>query len=90
MSLPLFGYGVHICEHEARKMTFDELWVEIEKLHVLPDAAIAQVPHVLSNETKKRLSKKTPEEAIRILNDAIEQINRGSIETVDALTRKKL
>ena len=71
-------------------MTFDELWVEIEKLHILPDAAIAQVPHVLSNETKKRLSKKTQEEAIRILNDAIEQINRGSIETMDALTRKKL
>ena len=71
-------------------MTFEELWVEIEKLHILPNAAISQVPHVLSNETKKRLSRKAPEEACQILCEAIEQINHGSIETVDALTRKKL
>ena len=71
-------------------MTFDELWVEVEKLHILPDTAIKQVPQILSSETKNRLSKKTPEEASRILSEAIEQINRGSVETVDALTRKKL
>lgn len=71
-------------------MTFDELWVEIEKLHILPDAAISQVPHVLSNETKKRLSRKTPEEVGRILKEAIDEINHGSVETVDALTQKKL
>ena len=70
-------------------MTFDELWVELEKLHILPDAAIKQMPQILSSETKKRLSRKKPEEASRILSGAIEQINRGSIETVDALTRKK-
>ena len=71
-------------------MTFDELWIEIEKLHILPDTAIKQVPQIISNETKKKLTGKTPEEATRILSEAIEQINRGSIETVDALTRKKL
>lgn len=71
-------------------MIFDELWVEIEKLHILPDAAISQVPHVLSNETKKRLSRKTPEEVSRILKEAIDEINRGSVETVEALTQKKL
>ena len=71
-------------------MTFDELWVEIEKLHILPDGAIAQMPQILSTETKKRLLRKPPEEASWILREAIEEINRGSIETVDALTRKKL
>ena len=69
-------------------MTFDELWVEIEKLHILPDTAIRQLPQILSSATKKRLSRKTPEEASRILSEAIEQINRGSIETVNALTWK--
>lgn len=39
-------------------MTFDELWVEIEKLHILPDGAIAQMPQILSTETKKRLSRR--------------------------------
>ena len=71
-------------------MTFDELWVEVEKLHILPEAAIEQVPQILSNETKKRLSRKTPEEGRRILKEAIDEINRGSVETVDTLTQKKL
>ena len=71
-------------------MTFDELWVEVEKLHTLPDVAIEQMPQALSSETKKRLSRKTPEEASWILSEAIEEINHGSIETVDALTWKKL
>ena len=71
-------------------MTFDELWVEVEKLHILPDAAIEQVPQILSNETKKRLSRKTSKEACWILKEAIDEINRGSVETVDALTQKKL
>lgn len=71
-------------------MTFDELWIEIEKLHILPDTAIKQMLQALSSETKKLLSRKTPEEASRILSEAIEEINRGSIETVDALTWKKL
>jgi hypothetical protein len=71
-------------------MTFDELWVEVEKLHILPEAAIEQVPQILSNETKKRLSRKSPEEVGRIIKEAIDEINRGSVETVDALTQKKL
>lgn len=71
-------------------MTFDELWVEVEKLHILPETAIEQVPQILSNETKKRLSRKTPKEACWILKEAIDEINHGSVETVDALTQKKL
>lgn len=71
-------------------MTFDELWAEIGKLYILPKAAIEQVPQILSNETKKRLSRKTPKEACWILKEAIDEINRGSVETVDALTQKKL
>ena len=71
-------------------MTFDELWAEIGKLHRLPETAIEQVPKILSNETKKRLCRKSLEEVVRILKEAIDEINRGSVETVDALTQKKL
>ena len=71
-------------------MTSDELWAEIGKLHILPETAIEQVPKILSSETKKRLSRKTPEEVGWILKEAIDEINRGSVETVDALTQKKL
>ena len=71
-------------------MTLDELWVEVEKMHILPEAAIEQLPQILSNETKKRLFRKTHEEVSRILKEAIDEINRGSVETVDALVRKKL
>ena len=71
-------------------MTFDALWVEVEELHMLPEAAIEQVPQILSDDTKKRRSSKTADEVGRILQDAINEINRGSVETVEALTQKKL
>ncbi len=71
-------------------MTFDELWEKISELKTLPDTAIHQVPHVLSDDTKKRIARKTPDEAVRILQEAIEEINRGSVQTVDALVRKRL
>lgn len=71
-------------------MTFEELWKKISELKVLPDTAIQQVPHVLSDATKKKLSRKTAEEAIKILREAIEEIDHGSVQTVDALVRKRL
>ena len=68
-------------------MTFDELWKQVKGL---PDTAMIQVPAVLSSTTKKRLTMKSPEEVGRIIFAAIEEINRGSVETVDALVRKRL
>lgn len=71
-------------------MTFEEYWVEIEKLKVLPNTAIRQLPSSLSAETKKRLIKKQPEVTVEILRVAIEKINAGSVESIDSLVRKKL
>lgn len=71
-------------------MSFMDFWKEIEKLHMLPSMAIDTIPLVLSSDTKERLSRKTPIEAIQILNCAIEQINNGSIETLDMSVRKRL
>ena len=68
-------------------MTFDELWKQVKGI---PDTAMIQVPAVLSSTTKKRLCKKSPEEVGRIISAAIDEINRGSVESVDALVRKRL
>lgn len=68
-------------------MTFDELWKQVKGL---PDTAMAQVPIVLSEDTKKKLCKKTPVEIAEIVLSAVDQINHGSIESVDELVRRKL
>ena len=52
--------------------------------------AIDTIPLVLSGDTKECLSRKTPIGAIRILSSAIEQVDNGSIETLDMLVRKRL
>ena len=66
-------------------MTFDELWGQVQGL---PDTAKAQVPSILSENTKKRLTKYTPTEVSRIVLAAVDEIDHGSIETVDALVKK--
>lgn len=68
-------------------MTFEELWMQVKGL---PDTAKIQVPGALTTSTKKKLAKKTPEEVAIIVADAIEEINRGSVEPLDILIRKKI
>ena len=71
-------------------MTFDELWAEIEKLKILPSEAIAQIPHILSKDTKRRMAERTPLEMAQMLDSVIDEINHGSIEGVDDLMKKRL
>lgn len=71
-------------------MTFDELWRTIKDMRVLPETAVIQIPQVLQNDTKKRLCKRSPQDVATIVLPAVDEINRGSIETVDALVRKWL
>lgn len=71
-------------------MTFEEYWGEVEKLKVLPNTAIRQLPSSLSAETKRRLMRKRPEETAEMLRAAIEEINKGSVESIDSLVRSKL
>lgn len=68
-------------------MTFDELWKQVKGL---PDAAIMQVPNILSPDTKNKLVQKSPEEIGSIVSAAIDEVNRGSVATVDTLVRKRL
>ena len=48
------------------------------------------LPSTLGAETKNMVLKLSPEELGRILASAIDQINCGSVETVDALVKKSL
>ena len=71
-------------------MTFEEYWAKVEKLKVLPGMAIKQLPSSLSIETKKRLMKKKAEETAEILRVAIEEVNHGSVESIDSLVQRRL
>lgn len=68
-------------------MTFEELW---EQVSGLPDTAKMQVPRVLSDPTKKKLCKYSPDEVSRIVHSAIEEVNSGSVEPLDELLKKRL
>ena len=71
-------------------MTFEELLTEACKSAHLPEMARIQLPSSLSEKTKKLVLKLSPEELGQVLNTAIEQINRGSVESVDTLVRKQI
>lgn len=71
-------------------MTFEEYWAEVEKLKALPNTAIKQLPSSLSTETKRKLMEKQPEETVELLSKAIDEVNRGSVESIESLVRKRL
>ena len=68
-------------------MTFDELWTQVKGL---PDTAKIQIPGVLSLETKRKLSRKAPEEVTSMVTAAIDEVNHGSIAPLDELIRKRI
>ena len=48
------------------------------------------LPSTLSEQTKKDVLRLKPEELGRVLKAAIDEIDHGSVETVDVLVRKAL
>lgn len=68
-------------------MSFEDVWGQVQGL---PDTVIAQVPRVLSEATKSKLARKTPEEVSRIVAQAIEEVNRGSVKPLDELIRERI
>jgi hypothetical protein len=75
---------------EAREMDFEELLDRACDSASLPEMARLLLPSTLNAETKNLVLKLTPEEFGRILASAIEAVNHGSVDTVDALVRKAL
>ena len=68
-------------------MTFEDVWREVKGL---PDTAMVQVPGALKEETKRRLSRKSPEEVAAIVAAAIEEVNHGIIVPLDELVKRRL
>ena len=68
-------------------MTFEDVWREVQ---ALLDTAKLQIPGVLKDETKKRLSRRSPEKIKEIVEAAIEEVNHGSIVPLDELVKKRL
>lgn len=68
-------------------MTFEELWEEIWQCCHLPSMAQEQLPKSLSEATIKRLmrSRMKPAEIAVYIENAVSQIDHGSIETIDEL-----
>ncbi len=68
-------------------MAFEDVWKQVNGL---PETAKLQVPGVLSAATKKKLSRRMPEDVSEIVLAAIEEVNHGSVESLDTLIRKRL
>ena len=72
------------------QVAFERLWDEIREHEALPDMAVLNMTEALSRETKGRLSALDYERAVSILNSAIDEVNKGSVETVEQLVRKRI
>ncbi len=69
-------------------MSFEELLDQACKSASLPEMARLLLPSTLSDETKKAVMKLSPEKLGAIVKAAIDKINRGSVESVDALVNR--
>ena len=70
-------------------MTFEELLDQACAAAHLPEMARKQLPNALSDKTKSKLLKLSPEEVGRLLNKAIKAVNHGSVESIDMLVNKE-
>ena len=71
-------------------MSFEDLLDAACKSAGLPEMARLLLPSTLNAETKKAVMKLEPEVLGNILKTPIDQIDHGSVESVDALVRKAL
>ena len=68
-------------------MTFEELWQEVDGLTT---TIKIEFPRSLKPITKEALTNLSPRIVKGIVIDVLDEIHNGSIETVDALVRKRL
>lgn len=68
-------------------MTFEDVWRQVKGL---PDTAKLQVPGVLSQDTKKKLGKRSPAQIKVIVEQAIDEVNHGSVVPLDELIKRQL
>ena len=71
-------------------MTFDEILDKACTAVRLLEMARVQLPSALSDKTKQRVLKLSPEELGQILYEAIEAVNHGSVESIDKLVKEQV
>ena len=73
-------------------MTFDKLWEQVCLTSDLPEGARVHLPTSLSDKTKAIIEKEklSAKELTDIVLNAINQVNGGSVESIDDLVMKSL
>lgn len=73
-------------------MTFDELLSLISEKHpeTVPRGVEGHLRQSISEMTTERLLSLPVNDAVRIIVDSVEMINRGSVETIEALVKGKV
>ena len=71
-------------------MTFEELLDKACTAAHLPDMSRIQLPSALSDKTKRKMLKLSPEEVGQVLNSAIDAVNHGSVKSIDSLVREQV
>ncbi len=69
----------------SKRTPFDELWKQVEGI---PEGAKKQIAADLSDRTKRKLEKLSPEKIAEIINKAFDEVNKGSVLEMDVLIRK--
>ena len=75
---------------EARAMNFEDLLDQACKSAHLLEMARVQLPSALSDKTKHLMLQLSPDELGRILNEAIDAVNHGSVKSIDVLVNEHL
>lgn len=71
-------------------MSFEKLLDEACAATRLPEMARIQLPSVISDESKKMVMQLSPNELGILLSKVIDEINHGSVMSIDTLIRKYL
>ena len=71
-------------------MAIEELLQQACEKAGLPNTAIKQLPRSLSDETKRKLGLMPVDTVARILKEAVNEIDHGSVARVDEIVKKAL
>ena len=71
----------------SKRTPFEELWKQVEGI---PEGAKKRIPLDLSDSTKRKLEKLSPEAIAEIVNKAFEEINKGTVLAMDVIIRKSI
>jgi hypothetical protein len=63
---------------------------EVRKTGLFPNMAIQQLPESISDSTKKRLYRYSSHEVAELLVAVIDEINHGSVESIEASVMKRI